>query len=91
MASVFLAELDADYIAPSQACTNPLFSGAASPAATAPPAASTPAANGKLKLTLEMEVDDGSLHYPSMPLSSGAPPAFGRPDLIVRCRPGRCG
>jgi iron only hydrogenase large subunit-like protein len=83
MASVFLAELDADYIAPSQACTNPLFSGAASPAATAPPAASTPAANGKLKLTLEMEVDDGSLHYPSMPLSSGAPPAFGtKPDLI---------
>ena len=27
--SVFLADLDADYITPSQACVNPLFNGAA--------------------------------------------------------------
>mmetsp|Transcript_13352 Transcript_13352/g.38820 ORF Transcript_13352/g.38820 Transcript_13352/m.38820 type:complete len:563 (-) Transcript_13352:487-2175(-) len=50
MASVFLSGLDADFIAPSQACTNPLFAEGAADRA--------PRAEGAAVLTLSLEEED---------------------------------
>jgi len=77
MASVFLADLDGDWINPSQACTNPLF---AEP--TAAPiedgAGSTKNANKAAKVSLALEVDD-SVQAEAI-----------RPDLI-KSAPARAG
>lgn len=55
MASVFLGDLD-DFIAPGQACINPLFT----PAADAAPAAPS-AEKGGAAMVLELEDDGGPL------------------------------
>ena len=60
MASVFLADLDADFIAPSQSCTNPLFSSDTQSSSSATAVDSSQSApGGKAKLDLAMEIDDG--------------------------------
>ena len=60
MASVFLADLDADFIAPSQSCTNPRFSSDTQSASSATAVDSSQSApGGKAKLDLAMEIDDG--------------------------------
>lgn len=57
MASVFLGDLD-DFIAPGQACINPLFV----PAADAAPATSAPSGDkGGAAMVLELEDDGGPL------------------------------
>lgn len=57
MASVFLGDLD-DFIAPGQACINPLFTAADD---AAPAAAEKPGGRGGAAMTLELEDDGGPL------------------------------
>ncbi|CAM9893268.1 unnamed protein product [Ectocarpus fasciculatus] len=70
MASVLLGDLD-DFIAPGQACINPLFTDAAAPAA----AAAESGSKGGAAMVLELEDDGG-------PLDAMAVEEVVKPDLI---------
>lgn len=59
MASVFLADLDGDWIAPSQACTNPLF--ADDTPAASPFKVAAVEGRSKAKVQLSMELDPSQL------------------------------
>lgn len=61
MASVFLGDLD-DFIAPGQACINPLFTTAVDAAPAAAPAPETAGSNKRgAAMVLELEDDGGPL------------------------------
>ena len=67
MASVFLADLDGDWVASAQACTNPIFADAK------PTVDKGDRPSKKVSLTLEGEDD---------PTAAAAAPAIVQPDLI---------
>lgn len=61
MASVFLGDLD-DFIAPGQACINPLFTTAEdAKVAAAPPPENSSSSKGGAAMVLELEDDGGPL------------------------------
>lgn len=62
MASVFLADLDGDWIAPSQACTNPIFTDTGATASLSEKSADD---NGG-KVVLSMEEDNTSIVQPNL-------------------------
>ncbi|CAN0006999.1 unnamed protein product, partial [Ectocarpus sp. 12 AP-2014] len=74
MASVLLGDLD-DFIAPGQACINPLFTTAADSAPATAAVAESAGSKGGAPMVLELEDDGG-------PLDAMAVEQVVKPDLI---------